>query len=869
MGVGFRRPRLSWWLPSEFRSQTGYEIVATVDGVRHATGPQACDRSILVPWPFEPLGSRSSVTWQVRVRSGNTWSEWSPEDVFETALLDPADWSARFIGNPADDESLAGKGKRPAAYFRRSISVGSTPSRARIYATAHGLYELHLDGQRIGDLELTPGFTAYRHHLEYQTYDVTALLQPGEHVLTATVSDGWWRGSVCFGHDDCCYGTHLALLLQLEIEANGHRLIVGTDDSWEVSEQGPIVAADLMEGQRVDQRLSFPPAAGWRPANLLGAADDRLTVSPGPPARGITRTAPQSVAQVGPQQYVVDVGQNINGWLRLSGAVLGPAGNTVRLCHGESLDEQGRLDTSHLDSVDPLTGEPIPLGQIDEVISAGTAEDFEPRHTTHGFQYAGIEGVSRLEASDVEAVAVHTDMERTGWFRCSDERLNRFHEIVVRSFEGNACEIPTDCPTRERAGWTGDWQLFVPSAAFLYDVAGFSWRWLRDLAADQRADGRVANFVPDPLNAGRHTDSPDQASAVQEYLIGSAGWGDAAVYVPYQIWQSYGDLEVLRRQWPSMTAWVDFALRRAREQRHPAKVARHPEPAAHEQFLWDVGFHWGEWLEPNADAMPILTGEVSAGDVATAYLYRSLSTVASIGRLLGEDEQAARYDELAGLVRAAWQAEFVSEDGHVEPATQANLTRALAFGLVDDPHRHQVAADLVRLIRDAGTTVGTGFLATPFLLPVLADCGHLDVAYELLLQTKSPSWLHMVEAGATTVWENWEGLDRNGKGSLNHYSKGAVISFLHEYVAGLRPVLGAPGYSRFQVQPRPGGGLSSAEAVLHTPYGPIRSLWQLDGNELTLDITVAPGTSAEAILPSGRRTTLGPGAHRLIDPGAS
>jgi alpha-L-rhamnosidase len=310
---------------------------------------------------------------------------------------------------------------------------------------------------------------------------------------------------------------------------------------------------------------------------------------------------------------------------------------------------------------------------------------------------------------------------------------------------------------------------------------------------------------------------------------------------------------------------VDFGLRRAREQRHPSKVARRPEPADHEQYLWDVGFHWGEWLEPNADAMPILTGEVSAGDVATAYLYRSLSTVASVGRLIGEDEQADRYFALAGLVRAAWQTEFVSGEGLVEPATQANLTRALAFGLVDDAQRPRVAADLVRLIRDAGTTVGTGFLATPFLLPVLADCGHLDVAYELLLQTKPPSWLHMVEAGATTVWENWEGLDRNGKGSLNHYSKGAVVSFLHEYVAGLRPVPGAAGYSRFEVAPRPGGGIASAEAILHSPYGPIRSSWQLDRDELTVDVTVAPGTSADAILPSGRRATLGPGAHRLVD----
>ena len=857
LGIGISTPRLSWWLPSGSESQSAYEIAATIDGLSRTSEIQESDRSILAPWPFDALASRTVVGWQVRVRTESGWSDWSAEDEFEAGLLSLSDWSARFIGSPETLESLPPVGHRPATYFQRTFSVRETPRRARIYATAQGIYELHLDGQRIGDLELTPGFTAYHTHLEYQTYDITDLLGVGDHTLTATVSDGWWRGATGAGRDDCCYGKQTALLAQLEMDTSDGRLVLGTDASWKVSIEGPIVAADLMDGEIVDQRIPFPPPAGWSPAQVIDDADPRLTTSPAPPTRTISREPVRSVTRLGDSRYVVDVGRNISGRLRLSGDVLGPSGNHVGLRHGESLDASGDVDTTPLNSIDATTMEPISFTQPDEVISSGNAEPFEPHHTTHGFQYVGVDGVSSLEADDVEAVRVHTDMERTGWFTCSDDRINRLHDAAVLSFEGNACEIPTDCPTRERSGWTGDWQLFIPSAAFLYDVAGFSTRWLRDLAADQRPDGRVANFAPDPLHRA------DRDNSISDYLTGSAGWGDAAIYVPYQIWQSYGDVDILRQQWPSMTAWIEFALRRAREQRHPSRIAIRPEPAPHEEFLWDVGFHWGEWCEPDADPMPILSGQASAADVATAYLYRSLATMATIGRLIGEDEAAATYDALAGNVRHAWQTEFCLPDGEVVPATQANLTRALAFDLVDAAHRSRVAADLVKLIRDAGTTIGTGFLATPFLLPVLVDQGYADVAYELLLQSRPPSWLYMIDSGASTIWENWEGLDRQGLGSLNHYSKGAVIQFLHEYVVGLRPVDGFPAYSKFEIKPVPGNDLDFAEARLHSPYGPIRCAWRREREMFTLDVTVPPGTEAEATLPSGRRAHLAPGEHRL------
>ena len=864
IGLGIAEPRLSWWLPSGTQAQEAYRIEATVDGEVVTTSEVASSDSVLRPWPFAPLFSRAQASWRVQVRTEAGWSPWSTVAPMEVGLLQVEDWAARFVGHPDDGRQTSPRGERGALYLRHRFRVDQAPERARLYATAQGLYELHLDGRRIGDLELTPGFTAYRSHLEVQTYDVTELVQPGEHTLMATLTDGWWRGSVGYTREDRCYGDQLALLAQLElVDTAGRRHVVATDERWEATDRGPIVAADLMEGQRIDQRVPFPPENGWCPAAVVGTPDHRLTASPAPPTRATQVYRPVSVTRLDARRQIVDLGANINGWVRLSAAALGPHGNRVRLDHGERLGGDGDIDTDHLlvdltEIAAGRSGTQLGAGQRDEIVSAGTAGgDVEPRHTTHGFQFVRIDGADDLTVDDVAGVMVHTDMERTGWFGCSDPRLEALHDAVVLSFRGNACEIPTDCPQRERAGWTGDWQLFVPTAAFLYDVAGFGARWLRDLAADQWDDGRVPNFVPDPY------DPAARKTGIARFMTGSAGWGDAAVLVPHQLWQSYGDVDLLAGQYPSMQRWVDFALRRAANHRHPRRAMARSTPAPHERHLWDIGFHWGEWLEPGGDATDILTGEADAGDVATAYLHRSLATLADTAGILGHDADAADYTELAGHVRAAWQAEYLHDDGTVTPATQANLVRALAFDLVDDRHRARVADDLVKLIRDADTHLGTGFLATPFLLPVLADHGHLDVAYELLLQTTPPSWLAMIDAGATTMWENWEGVEGGGRGSLNHYSKGAVASFLHHYVAGIRPVRGVPGYRQLEIRPHPGGDLTHAYGRLDTPYGTVTSRWHTDGATLALDVGIPPGTQAVVTFPDGTTHGCGPGAHRL------
>lgn len=859
LGIGFKRPRLSWILPDGASAQEAYEVEARIGDRTLSSSTIVADSPILVPWPFPDLESRCRVAWRVRTRTSFGWSDWSSQDHFETGLLSVDDWRSSFVGY--DDGVERPRGGRPALYLRRQFQVDSPLQRGRIYATAQGIYELHLDGRRLGDLELTPGFTAYRTYLEYQTYDVTDL-SPGPHTLIATVSDGWWRGAVGFTHQDRSYGEQLALLAQIELtRPDGALTIIGSGSEWEGSLSGPILAADLMEGQQVDLRIPFPPEEGWHPVQHLGAADRRLTVSPAPPTRRVQDYSPVSVTRLDENRQVVDFGANINGWVRLAGRSLGPAGTRVTLRHGERLGPDGDVDTTHLDSFEYFTRETIPVGQIDSVVSAGPrVAEVEPRHTTHGFQYVSAEGANDLSPNDVTGIMVHGDLERTGWFECSDSRLNALHEAAVLSLRGNVCEVPTDCPTRERAGWTGDWQIFVPTAAFLYDVAGFSTRWLRDLAADQWEDGRVPNFVPDPY------EPKGREHGVARYLTGSAGWGDAAVYVPYQIWQSYGDVDLLERQYPSMVAWVRFALGRAADHRHHARVADRPTALPHERYLWDIGFHWGEWLEPGSDSGPVLSGQVDVAEIATAYLYRTLRVVAAVAALLDLGADTARYQSLAAEVRDAWRTEFVSPDGSISRPTQANLVRALAFGLLEPEETPAAAALLAATIRAAGTTVGTGFLATPFLLPTLAEHGYVDLAFELLLQTEPPSWLHMIEAGATTIWENWEGLDKDGAGSLNHYSKGAVISFLHHHVAGLRPVAGVPAYRRFEVRPTPGGGISAARADLTTPYGPVGIDWNLEPGRMAAQVRVAPGTDALVTLPGMPTMTLGPGVHRLIAP---
>jgi alpha-L-rhamnosidase len=841
-------PRMSWRLPNGASRQSAYRIRAGGwDSGRVASG-----RSLLVPYGGPPLRSGEQVTWTVKVWTDAGESDWSAPAAWEMGLLDAGDWTARWI-RPRAEDAIAGTRPHPVWTLRGHVEFDAPVGMARLRITAEGIYEAFLNGRRVGDQELTPGFTSYDATLQVQTFDVTDHLQAGVNELEVALSGGWITWTRRYR------GTPLSLLAQLEVHGvDGSVVRWGTGPDWE-STRRAARTADLIQGETADLRA---PESRWEPV-IVGDGDlVRLRGSDAPPVRRVEELRPRAITSPAPGRHVVDFGQNINGWARL--ADLGPAGTELVLTHGESLGSDGGVRAVTWSAPDP---EPF---QQDRVVSGGRAgEAFEPRHTTHGFRYLQVDGhPGPLEASDVTAVVVHTDLRRTGWFSCGDERVDRLHEAAVWSFRGNACDIPTDCPTRERAGWTGDWQIFVRSAAYLYDVAGFSSKWLRDLATDQQVDGVVWHCAPNAEHAEFYTTFPP----------GAAGFGDAAVIVPWELYLAYGDADLLERQWPSMTAWIDYAAGRARAARHPSRIAARPVPAPHEEFLWDTGFHWGEWNEPGMlppDAGPEEITELVAGlsvadhgNVATAYLHHSACLLSRIARILGKDDDAARFDALAGATRAAWQAEFLGPDGAIRPATQAGYVRALEFDLVPEELRAPAADRLARLVRDAGVHLATGFLSTPYLLPVLAENGHPDLAYDLLLQDSEPSWLTMIDRGATTIWELWDGIDAHGNAreSLNHYSKGSVVTFLHRYIAGIRPIDGVPAYERFRIEPLPDARLGWAAGALETPYGRIESSWRIEGGRLRLEVLVPPGTAAEVRLPDGSGRELGPGRERLECP---
>lgn len=777
------------------------------------------------------------------------------------APLDP--WTAVWIEpiEPAEPREV----QRPAVHLATEFHVDRPVRSATLRITAHGVYEAFLNGVRIGDHELTPGFTAYRKRLQVQTFDVTTLVAPGANAIGALLGDGWWRGQHGIARRTDSYGATTALLAELRLALeSGAVIVVPTDATWR-STPSHVLGADLVAGEVHDLRRRVAGWAepgtdrsAWAPVRVAAHGFQTLCEPIGPPARRVQELPAVSVRELAPRRHVVDFGQNSHGWIRL--ADLGPAGATLTITHGEALDASGDVTQANVEhsQLAPPRSSPVPF-QTDVVTSAGDGAAFEPRHSTKGFRYVRIEGhPGPLDATSLTSVVVHTDLRRIGDFACSDERVNRLHAAAEWSFRGNACELPTDCPTRERSGWTGDWQLYVETAAYLYDVVDFSVKWLRDLAAEQLPDGAVLHIVPDP------TDFEREAGSFWSRIQGSAGWGDAACHVPWALYRASGRTDFLAPQLESMRRWVDFAAGRAASGRHAERVAARPDPLPHERHLWDSGFHFGEWLEPGipiADEMRrILT--LDHGPTATAYLFRSADELSRIAALVGERATSERYALLAENVRDAWRAEFLDADGRVRPATQANLVRALAFGLVPDELRAQAAADLVGRIRTAGTHLGTGFLATPFLLPVLADHGHLDVAYELLFQDSEPSWLVMIDRGATTIWEQWDGVKADGtaSASLNHYSKGAVISFLHRYVAGLQLV--EPGYRRFRAAPRPGGGITHARTHHDSPRGRIEVAWRLADGEGSIDVTVPAGAEAELALPDGRAETLAPGRHR-------
>jgi len=823
LGIGFARPRLSWQIEAAAPNwrQVAYEIecLSAEGHARQDTGRVESDRSILVDWPFAPLSSRERVSLRVKVW-GNDGSEsaWSRPLIIETGLLDPADWSAHFITLDWEEDVTR---SNPAPYLRREFTLHGEIQSARLYITALGLYEAEINGQTVGDHVFAPGWTVYDERLRYQTFDVTDLLKPGRNAIGAVLGDGWFRGRLGFGGGRRnFYGNRLALLAQLEVRyVDGSSERIVSDESWRAA-TGPILSNSIYDGETYDARLENPgwsmpgfDDAAWSGVRLLDWNMNALEAPLGPPVRRTQRVQPVAIFQSPSGKTIVDFGQNLVG--RLSIEVSGPAGHTITLRHAEVL-EHGELGTRPLrfaEATDRYT------------LKGAEVERWEPRFTFHGFRYAEVNGwPGELRPENISAVVIHSDMERTGWFECSDPLLNRLHENVIWSMRGNFLDIPTDCPQRdERLGWTGDLQVFSPTAAFLYDVSGVLRSWLHDLAIEQRRmGGMVPHVVPNVLgeNAG-----------------GAAAWGDAATVAPSVLYQRFGDVQILAEQFESMCAWVDFIA-----------------GVASDTLLWDKGFQFGDWLDPTAPPDKPWQARTDAAIIATAYFAHSAELVARAAEVLGRTEAKQRYAELAAKVKAAFAHEYVTPAGRIMCDAETAYSLALVFDLLPTPEQRQHAGNrLAELVRASGYHIRTGFVGTPLICDALCQTGHHQVAYRLLMQRECPSWLYPVTMGATTIWERWDSMLPDGSinpgemTSFNHYALGAVADWMHRTIGGLVPL--EPGYRRMKIQPQPGGGLTQARTRHLTPYGLVEVAWKIENDVFSLDLVLPPNTSALVILP--------------------
>ncbi|MFK0118089.1 family 78 glycoside hydrolase catalytic domain [Streptomyces sp. NPDC090994] len=758
----------------------------------------------------------------------------------------PHPWTARVITPHRQPEPPA-TAARPAALLRTEFTARSAVAAARLHVTALGVYELELNGTVVGDHVLAPGWTSYRHRHRYQVFDVTDLVHEGRNGWGAHLADGWYRGLLGFnGGTRDIYGTDTGLLAELRVDyTDGTAETVTTGEHWRCG-PSPVVAAGLYEGEEYDARreqAGFSEAgfddSAWEPVRVLEFDTAVLFPADSPPVRRIESVAPVAVTTSPAGRTVVDFGQNLVGRLRIR--VRGEAGRTVTLRHAEVL-EDGELCTRplrHATATDRYTLRGAPEG-----------EEWEPRFTFHGFRYAEIDGwPGPLDPADVTAVVLHSDLRRTGWFSCSDASLTRLHENVVWGMRGNFVDVPTDCPQRdERLGWTGDVQVFAPTAAFLYDVRDLLRSWLRDLAADQGDDPRgvppvfspdIPVITPVPLPPG----NPPMT-----------GWCDAAVIVPWVLYERYGDTEVLRAQYPSMRAWIDAVDRLA----GPGRI-------------WGEGFQFGDWLDPTAPADDPGRAMTPSALVATAYFAHSCRLLARTAHLLAKTDDAEHYHALADSVRDAFRGRFHAGGGRLTEETQTAYALALCFRLLeDDAERAEAGRRLAGLVAEGDHRIGTGFLGTPLVCEALTDTGHVETAYRLLTQRACPSWLYQVDMGATTVWERWDSMLPDGSvnpgemTSFNHYAFGAVADWIHRTVAGLAPA--APGYRRLLVRPRPGAGLTWARAAHETPYGRAETGWRLDAGTLRVDLLVPPGVSARVELPGAEPVEVGHGRHAFDTP---
>ena len=833
LGMDVQRPRLMWNAEGGVK-QRAYEIVTE----KWQSGKVESDE-MHAQYPL-PLTSRERVNWKVRLWDENDRpGDWA-EATFEMGLLEKSDWTAQWI---TGDYTPSKKERYPVDCFSKTFALDKPVASARLYATACGLYEARLGGQRVGSFVMAPGYTDYTKRIQYQTYDVKDMLHEGENELTCQLGDGWFRGSCGAWGLKNQYGTETKLLLQLEVTFDdGSRQVMGTDPSWAWSDDGPIRQADNKDGEIVEafRTPSYRGRAKVTKHSVTPSASNNVPVTEHETFHPTVTTAPNG-------RQLLDFGQNLAGYVRFS--LNARLGQRMVWRFGEMLDEDGNLTQRNIQL--SRKGYTTPLQRIDYTCGEGINE-YSTTFAIFGFQYAEVEGDVELDPAAVEAVAVYSDLERTGDFACSHQLLNQLYEATLWSAKGNHLDIPTDCPTRERHGWTGDAQLFFTTAAYLFDFAPFAKKYLHDVFDWQRKNGRLPHIVPE-----------GGADFYMWTMNGSVGWSDVGVLIPWRYADIYRDDAILREFYDGMAKYARFMESRCGK--NMPFFAEHVKlsPEAKKYFV-NQGQSYGEWAEP---------ADVSGGfrwqdfvaphpEVSTAYTSYVLGLMAKIARRLGHEADAREFQTYSDGCKAAYR-ELVQTDAYsLDTDKQARLVRPLYFGLLDEKQTVFAKQRLIEALEYYRWRLGTGFLSTPLILYVLADMDP-EAAYRLLENEEVPGWLSMPKAGATTIWEAWEGPNsrEGGIGSLNHYSKGAVVEWLFTTMCGIR----VAGENRFTVKPLPGGSLTYAQASYTSVFGKISSRWEKQDGKITYTVDVPANCEAQIVLPSGRTETVGAGNWTFVE----
>lgn len=818
-GIGVSHPRFSWKLSSNQRNikQTAYSI-QVFEGKKSLwnSGKVSSDQSIFVPYLGADLNSNQAYKVNVQVWDQDGKATKVASTGFATSLLKKSDWKAKWISSGIAADSVDGR----VPVLMKPFTIKKKIQKARLFITSRGLYEASVNGKRIGDAILTPGWTSYNKHLQFQVYDLSSDIKQGENNLQVLLGSGWFRTRIAWENNKNFYGSQTALLSQLEIQyADGTSETIISDGSWKAA-LSSILSSEIYDGENQDLRIK---PSNWTPVVETNASYDVLVPQINEPIKKQETIAVQKVITTKSGKTVLDFGQNVVGWVKFQAK--GAAGKQVKLYHVEMLDKFGEPYFANLRSA---------KAQASYTLS-GEEESIEPHFTFFGFRYVQVEGLV-VNTDDFKAIALHSDMASSGSFETSNALLNQLQSNIRWGQKGNFLDVPTDCPQRdERLGWTGDAEVFSRTAAFNFNVNQFFAKWLKDVSADQAPNGAVPFVIPDVLTRTTIGKENNQA--------GAAGWSDASIIIPYNIYTTYGDKQVLENQYASMKAYLNYVR----------SVAKND--------LWNTGFQFADWLSYRVDDSKGMIGQKSAVTdnylVAQCFYAYNTALMVKTARILGKVEEYKEYERLLDRIKLQFQKEFMTANGRLISETQTAYILALQFDMIPGSLRAAALERLVTNIESYKYHLTTGFLGTPFLNPVLTRFGRNDVAYKLLLQDTYPSWLYPIKAhGATTIWERWDSMKPDstfqdpGMTSFNHYAYGAVGDWMYRTIGGIdTEEFDGAGYKQSVIKPELGGGLTFAKTSLDTPYGKISSDWRLDSNTFTLQVEVPANTSASVILP--------------------